>query len=154
QKEEMAALDALRRYVLLVERDASGLVLAADTYLTMGRYDEALEVALRAREIRFHERTQRILGLVYLHKGDNEKAIFHLSKADADAVVLNGLLTASMNANKLDDLDTLIDKAARLKEPTPALKRSADAAKALLSRRKALNELVKVPKDKASEYAA
>src|SRR5262249_16987792 len=68
EKDELSALDALRRYVLVVERDASGLSLAADTYLQLKRYDEAFELAMRAREITFNERTQRVLGLVYLHR--------------------------------------------------------------------------------------
>jgi tetratricopeptide (TPR) repeat protein len=120
----------------------------------MKRYDEAFEVAMRAREISFNERTQRILGLVYLRRGDDERAIFHLSKADADAAVATALIEATINANKLDDLDTVIEKAAKVKDSTPALKRAAEEAKALLARRKELNKLVTIPKDKASEYAA
>lgn len=154
EKDELAALDALRRYVLLVERDVSGLVLAADTYLTLGRHDEAFEAALRAREIRFNERTQRILGLVYLHRGDNEKAIFHLSKADADSVVMTALLRATIDANKLDDLDTVVEKADKVKDASAELKLVAMEGRRLLARRKELDKVVTIPKDKASEYAA
>ena len=78
----------------------AGLVLAAETYLQMRRYDEAFEVAMKAREINFHEKAQRILGLVYLHRGDDEKALLHLGKAEPDAVVLGAMLRAAVRASR------------------------------------------------------
>ena len=62
-KDEAAASDFLRRYTLLVGKDVGGLVVAAEAYLKMGRYDEAFEFATRAREIGFSAKGQRLLGL-------------------------------------------------------------------------------------------
>jgi tetratricopeptide (TPR) repeat protein len=152
-KDELGALDTLRRYVLLVDRDVAGLVLAAETYLQMRRYDEAFELAMKAREINFHEKAQRILGLVFLQRGDDEKAIFHLSKADADSVVMTALLRATINAGKLDDLDAVVEKAEKVKA-SGTLKQVIEAGKALLARRKALDKRVTIPNGKESEYAA
>jgi tetratricopeptide (TPR) repeat protein len=151
-KDEMSALDYLRRYTLLAERDVPGLLLAADAYLKMRRYDEAFEMALRAREITFHEKAQRILGLVHLHRGEDEKALFHLGKADVDSVVATGLLRAATNAGKLSELESAVEKASKVKEPTDSMKLAMEAGKKLLARRKQLDKVVTIPAEKAKEY--
>ena len=72
-KDTQGTLSYLRRYVLAVGNDVSSLLLAAESYLQLGHDDEALELATRVRNICFHEKAQRITGLVYLNKGDLKK---------------------------------------------------------------------------------
>ena len=60
-----AALEYLRRYTLAVGDDRDGMLQAGTWYLQLGRLDEALDLALRARQKKFTAGTQRLLGLVY-----------------------------------------------------------------------------------------
>ena len=90
------ALPYLRRYVAAVGDDFDGLLQAADFSLRMKRWDDAFDLASRAQDQKFHEKAQRILGLVYLHRGDYAKAVEHLDKADPDDEVLRGLIRANL----------------------------------------------------------
>src|SRR5262249_55996917 len=74
QKEHEEMLDHLRRYTLVAGNDLEGLATAAEWHLRLQRYEDAFELASRAREVGFHAKAQRVLGLVYLHRGDSEKA--------------------------------------------------------------------------------
>ncbi len=62
------ALTYLRRYTVVVGDEISGQLRAADYYLRLGRYNEAFDLAAKVRDKTFHEKAQRILGLVYLHR--------------------------------------------------------------------------------------
>src|ERR1041385_6798708 len=64
------ALPYLRRYTVLVGDDLNGLVQAADWYWQLQRLDDAFDLAQRARAQKFHPQAQRILGLVYLQRGN------------------------------------------------------------------------------------
>jgi tetratricopeptide (TPR) repeat protein len=153
-KDKPAALQYLHRYTLVAGKDVSGLLLAAETYLNLAHYDQAFELALRAREIRFHEKAQRILGLVYLHRGDDAKALLHLEKAEPDSVVLAAMIRATINQGKVRDLAPLIDKAGRIDKPSEMLRLANQRAQQLVKRRGELNKLVRIPAGKESEYAA
>jgi tetratricopeptide (TPR) repeat protein len=153
-KDDLGALDYLRRYTLLVDKDTRGMMLAAEAYLKLMHYDEAFELASRVREQTFNEKSQRVLGLVYLRRGDNARAVHHLQKAEADAVVLAGLIRATIGLGKLADLDTPIDRASRLDKVPEALKAQCDRARVLLKRRAELGKLVTVPDGKESPYNA
>jgi tetratricopeptide (TPR) repeat protein len=148
-----AALDYLRRYTLLVGTDVSGLLLAADTYLSLKHYDDAFDLASRARDIAFHEKAQRILGQVYLIRGDYKKALLHLEKAEPNSVVLSGMIRAAIHLGKFRDLETCLEKAGRIDKPSEGLRRAMDRARALLKRRADLVGLVTVPAGKEAEYA-
>jgi tetratricopeptide (TPR) repeat protein len=148
------ALDYLRRYTLLAGKDVAGLLVAAETYFNLKRYDDAFELASRAREIGFHEKAQRILGLVYLIRGDDAKALLHLDRAEPDSVVLNGLLKAAVHLGKLREVEAALDKVGRLDNPSAALQRAMARAKALLKRRADLAKLVNVPKEHEADHAA
>jgi tetratricopeptide (TPR) repeat protein len=139
-KDEMAALTHLRRYTQIVGKDVSGMLLAAESYFRMKRYDEALELALRAREINFHEKGQRIMGLVYLHRNDHEKAMTHLSKAEPDAIVLTGLIEATIAIGKVGELEKALTKAERLERRNVALDRQCERGRAILARRVVLEK--------------
>jgi tetratricopeptide (TPR) repeat protein len=69
-KDDLAALEHLRRYVLRVEGDAGAMARAAEIYYDMGRLDEAKELAMRSRELTFHEKAQRVLGLIAYNRGE------------------------------------------------------------------------------------
>lgn len=153
-KDELAALGYLRRHVLLVEKDVRGTMLAAETYLKLKRYDEAFELALRVREQTFNEKSQRVLGLVYLHRGDDARALYHLHRADPDAVVLAALVRASLGAGKLGDLDTYLDRADRLEKAPEALRSLCEKGRAVLRRRAELRKLVNIPAGKEGLYHA
>src|SRR5205814_1741372 len=68
------ALGYLRRYAAAAGDDFDGLLKAADYSLRMRRWDDAFDLASKARDQKFHEKEQRILGLVWLHRGDYAKA--------------------------------------------------------------------------------
>lgn len=134
-KDRAAALDYLRRYTLAVSQDAGGLALAAETYFKLGRLDDALELAQRSREVRFHEKAQRVLGLVYLVRGDDARAITHLEKAEPDAVVLAAWVEAALNLGRVGELESLLRQAARVERPTDELARICDRARRVAARR-------------------
>ena len=92
------ALTYLRRYTAAVGDDFDGLLTAADFALRLRRWDDAFDLASKARDQKFHEKEQRILGLVELHRGDFAGAAEHLAKADPDDEVLTGLIRAEPGA--------------------------------------------------------
>src|SRR5262249_8766687 len=130
------------------------LQLAAQTYLRLGRVDDALELALRARDLGFHEKTQRLLGLAYVRKGDDAKAVLHLEKAEADAPVLAALAGAYLRLGKLRELEGVLDRAARLDRPDDALRRAVEWGRSALKRRAELGKGVSVPPGKEAEWSA
>jgi tetratricopeptide (TPR) repeat protein len=146
-------LSYLRRYSLVVGEDISGLLLAAQTYLKLGCYDDAFELASRARDIRFHEKAQRILGLVYLQRGDWPAAVRHLEKADPDAVVQTALFKAYVQVGNLREVERLLDKVERVESPPAALRQASAAARRLLQRRAELGKLVAVPAGKEGDWS-
>ncbi len=148
-----SALDYLRSYTNNAGEDVPSLVLAADAYFSLKHYDDAFELASRAREIAFHEKAQRILGLVYQVRGDDAKALQHLEKAEPDSVVLTAMMRSMINLGKLRDLEGCVEKAGRIDKPAEGLKRACDRARALLSRRTELAKKVSVSTGDEAEYA-
>ncbi len=148
-----AALDYLRRYTLLADKDVSSLLLAAETYFNLKHYDDAFDLASRARDITFHEKAQRILGLVYLIRGDDAKALHHLEKAEPNAEVLSAMIRATVHLGKVRDLETYLDKSGRIDKPSVGLRRAMDRAKALLKRREELARHVTIPAGQEAAYA-
>jgi tetratricopeptide (TPR) repeat protein len=142
------ALGYLRRYTVLVGDDVSGQLRAAERYLRLGRDDEAFELAGRVRAKVFHEKAQRITGLVYLHRGEPTRAIAHLDKAEPDAVVAEALLRATMLLGNLNDVQKRLDQAERLGASSDALKKTSERARKLLARR---DELAKLTGTKSNE---
>jgi tetratricopeptide (TPR) repeat protein/transglutaminase-like putative cysteine protease len=148
------ALDALRRYTLLVENDLSGLLLAAETYLKLGRLDDAFDLAVKARDLRFHERAQRIMGLVYLQKGDDERAILHLERAEPDAVVLAALMRAYLHVGNLREASDQMERAERLDRPSPELRRACEQIQRVRARRAELHKLASAAPGKEGDLPA
>jgi tetratricopeptide (TPR) repeat protein len=141
-KDELTALDVLRRYVIRNSRNVSALVLAAETYYRLKRYDEAMETALRSREINFHERAQRILGLIYLQREDYSRAVEFLDRAEPDAVVVAGMVRAAALSGKPESLPTAFEKAAKLESRPVALESLLQDARQLMKRRESAGDAV------------
>ncbi len=135
------ALHYLRRYVLVVSNDVddvSGLLLAAESYLKLKRYDDALELALKARDQKFHEKAYRIIGLVWLHRGDLTQAFEYLEKANLDSAVLEGRLQALLGLGRLDEAADRLDLLPRIEDATPGLHETVERTRRLIERRKQL----------------
>jgi len=139
------ALNDLRRYVLTVGDDQSGLLTAADSYLRLGRTDEAFDLASRAAAQRFHEQAHRILGLVYRQRGDHARAVFHLGRADMDSVVLEALIRSHLALGQLKEAMERADQGDRIEEPTAGLRQAVIMANSLARRRQEVLKAAKVP---------
>lgn len=147
------ALHYLRRYAVVVGDDVSGLLVAAERYLSLGCYDDAFELASRARDQRFHEKAQRILGQVYLHRGDFTQAVRHLDKAELDAQVLEGLIWAHLELGQVRALGRCLEQAEKISKPSRGLTQALALARRLEQRRLALLKACPAPKGKESEWA-
>ncbi len=148
------ALPYLRRFVLTVGQNMTDLLKAADFYYRMKRYDDAFDLANRASEIRFHERAQRILGLVYLQRGDYERAAFHLDKAELDPTVGEGLIRACLENGNCHELAKRVDQLTALNLSAPTLKESLGEAALMLKRRAELEKKYAAPPGKAVAWSA
>jgi tetratricopeptide (TPR) repeat protein/transglutaminase-like putative cysteine protease len=148
------ALDHLRRYTLVVGRDLEGLVQAASDHLELGRFEDALDLAWRAREIGFHERAQRVLGLVYLHRCEYEKAALHLDRAEADAPVLLGLIRAHLALGNLGQAVAYAERAGKPAAAPPELRQAVELVARLEERKRAVLKSAKsVPPERAAACA-
>jgi tetratricopeptide (TPR) repeat protein len=143
------ALADLRRYTVLVGEDHAGLVRAAGWHLDLGRYDDAFELASRAQQQRFNSQAQRVLGLVYLRRGDHAKAVFHLDRAERDADVLAGLIRGYLGLGKVREAIETGEASVKLSAVPEALRQARDQAASLAVRRKALLDELHVPPEKA-----
>lgn len=128
------ALAYLRRYTVFVGDEVTGQLQAAAYYLQLDRYDEAFDLATRVRNKTFHEKSQRILGLVYLHRRDPAEALKHLDKAEADAVVVEALLRATMMLGNLNEMQNRIEQADHLPASSMS-KKTVARSRALIQRR-------------------
>jgi len=138
QKDTAQAARYLTRYAALVDDNLKGLIQAADYALRLGRYDQAFDLAARAREQGFHESTQRILGLVHLHRGAMDKAIFHLERADPGAEVLEAVIRARLALGQLTAAERETQRAGLIPMPPAGLQAARARTRALVERREAL----------------
>jgi tetratricopeptide (TPR) repeat protein/transglutaminase-like putative cysteine protease len=146
------ALELLPRYVNSIRDNIRGLATAAEFYWRLGRDDDALALALRSRELGFHETTQKVLGLVCLHRGEYERAILHLDKADLNADVLEGLVRGHLALGHLREADEQADRLPKVAGSTPTLRQACAVATALARRRDAIVKEIKIPEDKANAW--
>jgi tetratricopeptide (TPR) repeat protein len=146
------ALDFLRRYTLAVGTDAEGIAQAAEWHLKLGRYEDAFELASRARDLKFNEKTQRVLGLVYLHRQDFSQAVKHLERADLDVAVLEGLINANLALGNLHAAAERAEQLDKIESPTPELRQACVTVKALADRCDALLKAPPVPKGKEETW--
>ncbi|HEY1860267.1 MAG TPA: DUF3857 domain-containing protein [Gemmataceae bacterium] len=146
------ALDFLRKYTLAVGNDAEGLAQAAEWHLKLGRYEDGFDLASRARDLKFNEKTQRVLGLVYLHRQDYAQAVNHLERADLDIAVLEGLIQANLAIGNLRAAVERANQLDKIESPTPELRQACVTAKALEERRDALLKATSIPKGKEETW--
>jgi tetratricopeptide (TPR) repeat protein/transglutaminase-like putative cysteine protease len=144
-KERAETLDYLRRYTVAAGSDPDALVNAAEWHLKLGRYEDALDLARRAREARPSGRAQRVLGLVALHRGEYKEAVRRLEKADADAEVLAGLIRAHLALGDLSEAALRAGQADKVKEPSAELRRLCRRVAGLVERRQAVLKGAEVP---------
>jgi tetratricopeptide (TPR) repeat protein len=153
-KDRLQTLDYLRRYTVVVGEDVTGLLQAADYYLRLERFDDAFELASRVRKQQFHEKAERILGLVCLHRGDAAGALQHLGKAEIDATVLEGLIRASITLGNLCDLAPRLDRVEKLDKPSATLRRLCAEGRELRRRRTELGKDFPAPPGKEATWTA
>jgi predicted Zn-dependent protease len=147
------ALDYLRRFTLAAQ-DGNSLAKAADLHLRMERYEDAFDLASKARElVEGNSLAQRTLGLVYLHRGNHAKAAFHLERADIDAAVLSGLLQSRLALGQLSLAAQDADQADKIEKPPAELVQICQATLAMVQRRKSLMADVKIPADKLDAWS-
>jgi tetratricopeptide (TPR) repeat protein/transglutaminase-like putative cysteine protease len=144
------ALRDLRRYTVLVGDDRAGLVRAAAWHLQLGRQEDAFDLATRAQEQKFDAGAQRVLGLVHLQRGQYERAVFHLDRAERDEQVLLGLIRGYLALGKVRTAIEAGEAAAALRDCGEELKQARAQTAALAERRKAL---LQVPPEKAAVWA-
>jgi tetratricopeptide (TPR) repeat protein len=147
------ALDHLRRYTVAVAEDVDGQLKAADFYLRLHRYDDAFELAMRVREQKFHEKVQRILGLVYLHRGDAAKAVQHLDKATLDETVLEALLRSHLLLGNLKEVAARMESADKFDKLPASVKETCELCRRLVERRTELGKELPAPKGKERDWA-
>jgi transglutaminase-like putative cysteine protease/tetratricopeptide (TPR) repeat protein len=139
------ALDTLRRYTLAVEQDREGLVQAGTWYFQMGRLQEALELALKAHDMKSSAATQRLLGMVYSQQGDYSPAVQHLSRANLDPEVLLGLMRGYLAQGRLRDAVDLVPLHEQFKDAPKALGDTAALLRDLGKRRDSYAADARVP---------
>jgi tetratricopeptide (TPR) repeat protein len=152
-KNRAEAVDYLRRYTVAAGGEFEGQVTAAEWHLRMGRYDDALDLAQRARETRPDERVQRVLGLVALHRGQNEEAVLHLAKATLDSEVVAGRLRAYLALGDLTEARSCCAAfLGEIEKPTAELRRLCRRVDGLVERRQALLKEAHVPAGKEEAW--
>lgn len=147
-------LEHLRRYAVAVGDEPAGLLLAAGYYLRLGLYDEALELAGRVEEEKYAGTVHRIVGLVHFHRGEAEKAVHHLTKAESGADVLEGLLTSCVMVGRLREAGEQLAAADKIDKPTAGLRRIREVVHRLQTRRAELERIAPAPEGKCKEWAA
>jgi tetratricopeptide (TPR) repeat protein/transglutaminase-like putative cysteine protease len=143
------ALQFLRRYTLAVGNSLQGMVRAADFHLRMQRYEDASELASRALDIRFDVQAQRILGLVYWHRGEIERAVTTLARAEKTADVQAALMRGYVALGKLAEALKVFQAAYPLSDKPGVLDEAGIVMVKLKARRRNVLKGLKVPADKA-----
>jgi tetratricopeptide (TPR) repeat protein len=142
------ALDYLRRYTVVVGTDAQGLARAAGYHLRLQRYEDALELGVRSQKLEGSGEARRVIGLVYLHQGDYKQALSYLEHAGRDGQVLEGLIRANLALGKLEQARQQADRGAEIRPAEPPLTQAIALTRALVLRREAVRNEVKVPPGK------
>jgi tetratricopeptide (TPR) repeat protein len=151
------ALRLLRRYTVAVGYQPEGLIKAAAFHLRLGRDDDAFELAERtlsepeasAPGVRD---AHRILGLVYLHRRDNQHAVSHLERAEPNAETVASLIQGYVALGRLGDAEKQAERVDQITEATLPLCRAYALLIGLGQRRLAVQQAVKAPSAQADAW--
>lgn len=83
----------------------------------------------------FSSETQRVLGLIYLQRGDCKQAVFHLERAELSAAVLEGLIHGNLGLGNLTEAAQQADKVDKLSAAPASLRRAYALLLSLTQRR-------------------
>jgi transglutaminase-like putative cysteine protease/tetratricopeptide (TPR) repeat protein len=138
------ALGYLRRLVIAAGDDAEGLAHAADGYARLGRFDDAYELAARAKgeDGKLPDSALAPLGLALAHRGEFAQALKTLSLVEPDADVLTARIRTRIALGDLGGAVQDADKERGLEEPTPELRAAVAEAQALAGRLRELRRAV------------
>jgi tetratricopeptide (TPR) repeat protein len=154
EKNRPRALDYLRRFSVSASSagSATRLTRAADYHLQLGRLDDALDLAGRAREMEDLAEADRVLGLVYLQQGKYPKALSHLDRADPDAQVMEGLIRSRLALGLLQEALADVKQAEKTEKPSAELTQACATTRQLAARSKSILEGATVPADKQDAW--
>jgi tetratricopeptide (TPR) repeat protein/transglutaminase-like putative cysteine protease len=140
--DQKAALDYLRRLVAAADDEPEMFAVAAEGYARLGRFDDALELANRAKDEtgQLPEAARRAVGLAMVHRGELAKAVELLSGPDPDATVLVARIRAKLLLGDLTPAAEDAQIAKTVEEPTDELTALAKHVRSLVERR---DELLK-----------
>jgi tetratricopeptide (TPR) repeat protein len=147
------ALEQLCRYSLAVSDSPRGLLKAADYYLRLQRWEDALDLARRAGTEAEPAKAHRVLGLAHWHRDELTRAVHHLRNAEADTDVVEALLDCSVRLADLEDLPDLLRRAEGVDHPTAGLRGLAERAGRVLKRRADLGKQLPAPAGRVREWA-
>ena len=138
------SLRYLRRYLVSVGDDFHAMLDAADLCLSLSRFDDAEELALRARQEKFHIDIQRILGLVAYHRKDYQQAVHHLSRCDPIPSVIAGLIQSYIPLGELREAERQWHRLQNRRIPIKGeLVLPINQLKGLLARRKEILNVIR-----------
>ena len=140
------ALDLVRRFTLLAGKDYLALAEAAEFHFQMGRLEDAFELASRSRDLGFSSRSQRLLGLIHLQRGEFGEAVFHLDREEPDVETVVGLIRAHLALGQLQLAERRL--ALPLEKTGPPLDRCRDQVKELVRRREEILQKATFSNDK------
>jgi tetratricopeptide (TPR) repeat protein len=129
------------------------MVRAADFHLQLGRYEDALDLAGRALDIRFDLEAERIVGLIYLHRGQHKKAVLALTRAERTPDVYEGLIRGHLALGQLREAVAQAAASRTIKKPPESLRRACALALVLEQRRETLFKELRVPPNKSAAWA-
>lgn len=129
-------LPLLRRFTVTAEDDPQRLLLAADLYRILGRLEDAMELAEKAGEIGDEDKqVRRVLGLIYLERGDPEKALSYLEKAVEDEAVLLGRVQGYLALGRVNEADKFVRALERRGNAPPGLEKLRTLVRPVLTQR-------------------
>jgi tetratricopeptide (TPR) repeat protein/transglutaminase-like putative cysteine protease len=137
------ALDYFRRLAVAVGENPEGMAQAAELAARLGRFDDAADLANRARvsKTELHPLAHKPLGLAMFHQSKFTEAVEQLRRAPVDAEALTALVQALVALGRLSDAEAQAERIASV-EPTAESRRAVAWIKALSARRIALSPII------------
>jgi tetratricopeptide (TPR) repeat protein/transglutaminase-like putative cysteine protease len=138
--ETESALKYLRRYAATLDAGGSPSTAAEWSY-KLGRIDDAADLLKRYPPTDPADPGVRVQGLIDFRRGRWAEAVKNLAQSQPfEPEALYALIESSMALGDLEGALNWAGKIEKVKEPTPALTKTAAAVEKLRARQKALNE--------------